>query len=178
VNRRFWPDRMKELDPRVLARLQLLGLLVLLTPLFGGLHYLVTTEGPLRTEIRLVPQTVPVLVMQEVPVERIVEKIIERIVYVTPTPEPEPAPAELPVPVQLAPVPTAPIQLGPSLSQVAPGPVLTIPAPLVGGPTLLAPHLEILAEAPAAAPGRPVRTRWPRLAVWRRRAVTTPRPRC
>jgi hypothetical protein len=81
--------------PGLMARLRLFGLLVLLAPLFAGLHYVIG-EGVPRVEVRIVPQDVPIVV----PVERIVEKVVERVIYVpVPVDEPSPAGTASPTPV-------------------------------------------------------------------------------
>ena len=71
---------LPDLAPEQLARLQLFAYLALLIPLFGILHSL-TRESPSRTEVRLVPETVPFIVEVPKPVER----VVERIVYVPET---------------------------------------------------------------------------------------------
>ena len=88
--------RFAESRPGLAARLQLFGLLLLLVPLFAGLHYLIGA-GVARVEVRVVSQDVPVIV----PVERIVERIVERVVYVPVPADGSPqtaAPASSPTP--------------------------------------------------------------------------------
>ena len=108
------------------ARLRLFVLLAVLIPLFGGLQSLLSREGAPRTEIRLVPQTVPVIVE----VERPVERVAERIVYL-PAPGPE---ESAPPPVSGGLLPVVPSQ----------SPVEVVgPAPVALGPAALPPDVDI-----------------------------------
>ena len=115
------PDRrgLPDLTPDQLPRLQLFAYLALLIPLFGVLHNL-TRESP-RTEVRLVPETVPVIV--EVP--KRVERVVERIVYV-----PEAPPVEsTETPAQPAPS-SAGLQIG---TEASGGPVEAADVPELEG---------------------------------------------
>ena len=92
------------------ARLRLVILLGLLTPLFATVRWLVAAEATPRTEVQLVPEIVEVPVEVEVTVER----TVERIVYVpapdeTATPEPSAGAAASPAatPAGLPPRPTS-----------------------------------------------------------------------
>ena len=79
-----WRSGGPAIPPITVARLRLVVLLGLLTPLFATVQWLVVGEATPRTAVELVPEIVEVPVEVEVTLER----VVERVVYV---PDPDEA---------------------------------------------------------------------------------------